>query len=405
MKKLLLFLLMMVATIATRAYDFEAATEDGVTLCYNITSTTILEISVVGVNDYPNVKKITIPEKVTNDNHTFTVTSIGNYAFKDCVQLTSITIPNSVTTIGNSAFWGCYRLTSINIPNSVTSIGDNAFWCSGLTSIFIPKSVTNIGEGAFGLCSSLASVTIPNSVTNIQQEAFKNCSNLTSITIPNSVTNIGGYAFNGCHSLTSISILGSLISIGTCAFSSCIKLTDMYCYAEKVPTMASNVFKGSYLDHATLHVPESSINSYKDANQWKDFSTIKAIGSEEGPETKVCALPTLSVENGKLRFDCETPNASISYYVKGLSSSQTVKAGESVSPIITIAFYAMAEGYVNSEEQIAEIMILDTSLSDETPVNAPQMSDADAKVKKFIEAGRIVILSSGKRYGIDGKNI
>ena len=60
-------------------------------------------------------------------------------------------IPNSVTTIGEYAFHGCSDLTSVNIPNSVTSIGTYAFYgCSGLTSITIPNSVTSIGGGAFG---------------------------------------------------------------------------------------------------------------------------------------------------------------------------------------------------------------------------------------------------------------
>ena len=86
----------------------------------------------------------------------------------------------------------------------VTSIGDSAFEeCSNLTSITIPNSVTSIGDYAFSRCSNLTSITIPNSVTSIGDYAFSRCSNLTSITIPNSVTSIGDYAFFGCSNLTS----------------------------------------------------------------------------------------------------------------------------------------------------------------------------------------------------------
>lgn len=78
---------------------------------------------------------------------------IAGYSFSYCIDLTSVTIPNSVTSIGDYTFSGCSGLTSIDIPNSVTSIGDYTFsGCSGLTSITIPNSVTSIGYGAFYNC-------------------------------------------------------------------------------------------------------------------------------------------------------------------------------------------------------------------------------------------------------------
>lgn len=189
------------------------------------------------------------------------VTTIENYAFQGCSNLTSITIPDGVTTIENYAFQNCSSLTSITIPESVTSIGDYAFYnCNGLESIvveagnpvydsrnecnaiietasktlitgcnntIIPEGVTQIGNYSFRECSGLTSIIIPNSVTSIGSGAFNGCSGLTSITIPSSVTSIGDRAFSGCSGLTSITIGNSVTSIGERAFSYCSGLTSV----------------------------------------------------------------------------------------------------------------------------------------------------------------------------------
>ena len=63
-------------------------------------------------------------------------TTIGEAAFKDCSNLTSVTIPNSVTTIGRHAFDECTNLQKVNIGNSVKTIGIAAFNnCTSITQI------------------------------------------------------------------------------------------------------------------------------------------------------------------------------------------------------------------------------------------------------------------------------
>ena len=122
-----------------------------------------------------------------------TLTISGTGAMKDWVspvtpwvsyrdRIKYLVIEDGVTTIGNYAFRGCTELISISIPNSVISIGDEAFSvCTGLTSVTIPNSVTSIGVGAFWFCTRLVSVTIPNSVNIIGRNAFKSCNVLTDI--------------------------------------------------------------------------------------------------------------------------------------------------------------------------------------------------------------------------------
>ncbi len=224
--------LMSMACNMASAHDIAVANSDGKTIYYNYNSDgSSVSVTYQGTfssdyNEYTGT--VVIPEIVTYGGKTYSVTSIGDYAFYKCSGLISVTIPNSVTSIGSEAFYYCRGLTSVTIPNSVTSIGSEAFYyCRGLTSVTIPNSVTSIGESAFSSCSGLTSVTIGSSVTSIGSYAFSGCSGLTSVTIPNSVTSIGSSAFYYCSGLTSVTIGSSVTSIGSSAFYGCSGLTSV----------------------------------------------------------------------------------------------------------------------------------------------------------------------------------
>ena len=262
----LLTMLMSMIGIQASAHDIEVANADGVTIYYNYkNNSTELAVTYRGSsydshdNEYSG--NVVIPETVTYNGKTYSVTSIEYRAFGDCTGLTEVTIPNSVTSIGDDAFRGCTGLTEVTIPNSVTFIGSSAFGdCTGLTSIevesgntkydsrdncnaiietstnslvcgckntIIPNSVTSIGNGAFYGCTGLTSVTIGNSVTSIGSSAFSGCKGLTEVTIPNSVTYIGYYAFLDCTGLTEVTIPNSVTSIGRGAFRDCTGLTEV----------------------------------------------------------------------------------------------------------------------------------------------------------------------------------
>ena len=293
MKRLLSLFLFLMTAMLSFAHDFEAGG-----IYYKIISSITMTVKVTS-GDTQYTGAVTIPSSVHYDGKTYSVTSIGGYAFRGCISLKSVNIPGSVTTIGNDAFSGCSGLTSITIPNSVTSIGGYAFYnCSGLTSITIPNSVTRIGgsafEGCSGLtsvtfhcqeigssfsgmnikevilgeevtsigdhafdeCSGLTSVTIPNSVTTIGERAFSNCSGLTSITIGNSVTSIGRYAFQNCSGLKSVSIPNSVTTIGDWALSGCTGLTSVT-IGNSVTIIGNYAFSGcSGLTSVTFHCQE-----------------------------------------------------------------------------------------------------------------------------------------------------
>ena len=102
---------------------------------------------------------------------------IGEYAFKDCSRLTSLTLPVGITSIGYDAFAYCSGLTSLTLPAGITSIGEYAFYgCSGLTSLTLPAGITSIGEFAFSYCSGLTSIYVyAEKVPRIGRYAFEGC--------------------------------------------------------------------------------------------------------------------------------------------------------------------------------------------------------------------------------------
>ena len=120
---------------------------------------------------------IIIPASVTYNEITYSVTSIGEWAFGNCTGLTSVTIPNSVTSIGTDAFRNCTGLTSVTIPNSVTSIGGGAFFnCSRLTSVTCfattpPQLDYGVFDGVDGVDKSTCVLYVPAGSVSAYQSA------------------------------------------------------------------------------------------------------------------------------------------------------------------------------------------------------------------------------------------
>ena len=418
-------ILSVIFSISASAYDIEV---DGI--YYNLVSKG--KIAEVTEGDGKYSGSITIPSSIKVNDAKYTVTSIGKSAFSFCTGLTSITIPNSVTSIGESAFfncssltsitipnsvtsivWGCFSgcssLTSVTIPNSVTSIDMVAFeGCSGLTSVTIPNSVTSIGASAYKGCSGLTSVTIPNSVSKIEMDTFSDCSSLTSITIPNSVTSIGRYAFSDCSSLTSITIPNSVRIIESGAFQSCSNLENFYCYAEKFSSIGDDIFKDSYTEYATLHVPSSAISYYQTTEPWSGFGTIKALeGTGTGVETKKCETPTISFADGKLTFSCATEEVEYESEVTCSDVNKYYSNEINLAACYDITVTATKTGYSNSDVATAKLYWLPSSGSlDETSINNVSMRGiAIQSDGGFITISGLDNNETVSFYATDGKNL
>lgn len=174
--------------------------------------------------------------------------------FENREDLTSVVIPKQssdgkkVTAISGRGFYDCVNLTSVTIPEGVTKIGDEAFNnCTSLTSITIPKSVTNIGANRihtpFAGCTKLKEINVTTGNTEYYSEGgvvFSNGSGDKSLVIypvgkakesyavPEGTKAIMPYAFQGNQSLKAVFLPESLTNIGVYAFSGCDSLTDVY---------------------------------------------------------------------------------------------------------------------------------------------------------------------------------
>ncbi len=143
----------------------------------------------------------------------------------------SYIVPDGVVIIMDSSFKNCSNLSSVTISDSVTSIEKHAFLACRIEKIIFGNNsqLVSIGESAFQSCGNLRSIKIPSNMARIEDRAFLVCKNLTSVIFDENsqMTNIGGHAFDGCSGLANITIPSSVISIRYGAFSSCEKLTSI----------------------------------------------------------------------------------------------------------------------------------------------------------------------------------
>ena len=232
-----------------------------------------------------------------------TVTEIGEYAFAECTNLTSIKFNESVVSIDTGAFLGCNKLTHISIPKSITKLAESAFeGCTNITSlsvdsenkVFDSRDNCNaiIETKSNTLYIGCQNTVVPDSVTSIGDGAFLECSNLESLAIPEGVSTIGVQAFYWCTNLKNITIPKTVKKIGISSFFKCDTLADVYYNGTVSQWKAIDI--NSYnetLNAATVHCTDGTITGENNAPATKK-SIAKATVS--GVKAKTCTGKALT---------------------------------------------------------------------------------------------------------------
>ena len=249
-------------------------------------------------------------------------TSIGDWAFNGCDNLTSVEFPN-VTNIGALAFKGCSSLqeiTSDTFPKVTTlshtnEAGNEGIFhgCTGLKSVEWDSYTGGSARNMFRDCTSLERVSFPNA-TEVGSAYFYNCPKLVSANFPK-LTSTPQYLFTGCRALTDVN-LPNVTVIESATFQQCnsLKYLDL---PKVVAIRKANTFSGVNLiclilrsetictidadtklsmSSGYIYVPRALLEDYKVATNWSDFAdrfraledyTVDGTITGELDETKI----------------------------------------------------------------------------------------------------------------------
>ncbi|MBQ4137151.1 MAG: leucine-rich repeat domain-containing protein [Clostridia bacterium] len=289
-------LLLIIAIFALTAISLNAAEiasgTCGVDLSWTLNDAGTLIISGTGAmdNDWPSNYDL-VPWKqhrsrIVNVIVEDGVTTIGDGAFSNCLNLKSITLPEGITYLGSHSLQYCSQLTDIQLPKSLVYIGKMALYHTSLSEIVVPDNASlemqsvsyiptlkNVHLGKetylidyfnfvdlpmlekitvdaqnpyyesdeygvlylkgkktllkYPMNSPLEAYVIPDTVNTISSNAFSHANNIKKVTIPSSVVKLEDGAFGYCRKISDIRIPDSVTYIGSSAFSGMDGITSI----------------------------------------------------------------------------------------------------------------------------------------------------------------------------------
>ena len=184
----------------------------------------VTEVYTSGFANCMEITSVILPESIS---------SIGAYAFKNCEGMARIKLPIYMEGKLLQTFKYCTKLTEIDLPHGISSL--NATFGGGLKRLVIPATVTEIAWNTFVGCDQLEDLTVEegNPVYKSDGNCILSCEDntlmigISSSVIPEYVTTIGANAFAGCKDLTSIIIPRGVTNMIGSPFSRCDNITNL----------------------------------------------------------------------------------------------------------------------------------------------------------------------------------
>ena len=213
----------------------------------------------------------------------------------------TLTVDGTLTILGSGEMMSFYsqgapwyqsreKITTVILPEGLTSIGRYAFQdCVGLRQVALPQSVKQIEAFAFESCTALETIQFGDQLVTIGAYAFHDCDSLRSVDLPQSLTTLGSYAFFSCDNLETAALPNGLKSIGTDCFYDCQKLQmiDMSAIPDVITEKTTLLTGKAVLPKALVQAAGGKANQ-----SW----TVRAV---EGDETDPWSIASFTVLDGK----------------------------------------------------------------------------------------------------------
>lgn len=318
------------------AITFSKINSLGQTLYYQTIGSEAVYVIKPPSGTYSNLTgTVVVPSTVYYNGTTYSVTRVGNNAFKDCIGITEFDLPNGIEQINTGSFSGCTGLTFIDLPDYLQSINGSFSGCTNLQYVSMPNGLKSIKGNAFEDCTSLEYLEIPASVNKIEGKAFAgagissfnissnsthyrvlddgalvsfngdtliayppatnvnsynlvgsyriigvgafyNNLNLLHVVVGNNVEQILTSAFEGCERLLDATLGENVYNIGTKAFYNCIALNTLTLRSVVPPEISSNSFTN--VPHTCqIYVPCVSLNTYHSNNTFIHFPNVYGL--------------------------------------------------------------------------------------------------------------------------------